>query len=233
MTHVLFIQNGEQDGPGLFASTLADRGIELSTVHAWNGEPIPAESSGFAGIAFGGGGQSAYETAKFPYLRDEMQLIRAAREAATPMLGMCLGAQLMAGALGGNVFPNAAKEIGFYEVSFTAEAARDPLWQDLPRPFIPAQWHGDTFSLPGDAALLASSALAANQLFRIDDLHYGLQFHLEFDLPVLTQIIASDGEWLRANGVDPAQFRADAERLLPAAGPVAKTVFTRWTELLA
>lgn len=232
-TRALFIQNGEQDGPGLFASALAERGVELSVTHAWRGEAVPSDPTAFAGIALGGGSMSAWETDQFPYLAHELQLIRAARLERVPLLGMCLGAQLMAGALGGEVFPNHAKEIGFFEVTFSPDAAADRLWHSIPQPFVPVHWHGDTFSLPREATLLASSALAANQLFRIDDLHYGVQFHLEIDLPLLSEMIATDGGgWLPANGVDPALLLADARRCLPAVAPVARTVFSRWADLL-
>src|SRR5580700_5619391 len=122
MKRVLFIQNGEQDHPGLFAKVLRDHGVALDIVNAGCGESTPVDLDRWAGIAVGGGGMSAYETERYPFLSDEEALIRTARAARKPMLGMCLGAQLMAGALGGKVLPNRAKEIGFYDVRFTPAA---------------------------------------------------------------------------------------------------------------
>ncbi|MES2568440.1 MAG: type 1 glutamine amidotransferase, partial [Verrucomicrobiota bacterium] len=101
---------------------------------------------------------SAYETDRYPFLRHEMALIQSARLQNKPVLGICLGAQLMAAAFGGLVFPHTTKEIGLFEVRFTRDAEADPLWEGLTVPFAPVHWHGDTFSLPPGAALLASSA---------------------------------------------------------------------------
>jgi len=234
MTRVLFIQNGEYDVPGLFAKVLAERGATVDVVHAWAGEAVPSTADAWAGVAVGGGAMSAYETDEFPFLGDEARLIRAARDSRRPVFGMCLGAQLMAGALGGKVFANAAKEIGFHEVRFTPAALHDPLWQEhAGASFRPVHWHRDTFSLPPDATLLASSDLTANQLFSLDTTLYGLQFHLEIDEPVLTAMIRSDDEGsLIRDGVDPEQFLREAALACPKVAPIAHAVFTRWAEML-
>jgi GMP synthase (glutamine-hydrolysing) len=231
MKRVLFIQNGEQDRPGLFARVLHDHGVALDIVLAGCGESTPTDLDRWAGITVGGGGMSAYETERYPFLRDEEILIRSARAARKPLLGMCLGAQLMAGALGGKVFPNRAMEIGFYDVRFTPAAEDDPLWRGQST-FQPVQWHGDTFSLPPGGVLLASSDLTENQLFRLDDTSYGLQFHLEIDEPVLTEMVETDDGWLPQNGVDPRQFLREARLAIPKVEPMARSVFGRWLELL-
>lgn len=229
MSRVLFIQNGEFEGPGLFAPALAARGVELETIHPWRGETVPASADGFSGVSIGGGAMSAFQTEEFPYLADEMRLIKAAK---VPLLGMCLGAQLMAMAFGGDVFANREREIGIYEVRFTPAAEHDPLWRGLTAPLFPVHWHGDTFSLPPGAELLASSDLTTNQLFRFDDSQYGFQFHLEIDRTMLGEMVALDETPLRAYGVDPAQFLADAARHLPTVESTARTVFDRWVTLL-
>jgi GMP synthase (glutamine-hydrolysing) len=231
MKRVLFIQNGEQDRPGLFAQVLREHGVALDIVEAGCGERTPTDLDAWAGIAIGGGGMSAYEGDRYPFLRDEVTLIRSARAAGKPLLGMCLGAQLMADALGGKVFPNKAKEIGFYDVRFTPAAEGDFLWQGHTT-FQPVQWHGDTFSLPPGAVLLASSDLTENQLFRLDDISYGLQFHLEIDEPVLTEMVETDDGWLPQNGVDPQQFLREARIAIPKVEPMARSVFGRWLKLL-
>ena len=232
MSRVLFIQNGDGEGPGLLAPALAAGGVELLTVHAWRGEAVPVAPDGFAGVAIGGGSMSAYQTAEYPFLEKQIELVQVARVEGRPVLGMCLGAQLMAAAFGGRVFANAAKEIGFHEVRFTAAAERDALWRGHTAPFHPVHWHGDTFTLPPDAELLASSALTPHQLFRVDAALYGFQFHLEIDLPTLTEMIASDDASLRSHGVDPAAFLHAGAEHLPAVAATARSVFARWTALL-
>lgn len=230
---VLFIQNGEYDPPGLLADVLRERGVALEIVHAWNGEPVPTAPAAWNGVAVGGGMMSAYEQEKYPWLRETEELIRATHAAGRPFLGMCLGAQLLAQALGGRVFANTEKEIGLFEVRFTPAAHDDALWKGNTEPLQPVHWHGDTFSLPPEGVLLASSERTENQLFRVGAAPiYGFQFHLEIDLPLLTQMLQSEDEGLRANGVDPAAFLADASARLPEVEPIARAVFTRWKELL-
>jgi GMP synthase-like glutamine amidotransferase len=233
MPRVLFIQNGETEGPGLLAAALAGANLELATIHAWRGEVVPTSSDGFAGIAIGGGAMSACQTAEYPTLLRQIGLAQETRAAGKAMLGLCLGAQLMAAAFGGRVFANTAKEIGLHPVRLTPECALDPLWRGCPTTLHPVHWHGDTFSLPPAAAHLAASDLTAQQLFRLDRALYGLQFHLEIDLPMLREMIATDADALCGHGVDPEAFLAEAERHLPALEPIARTIFTRWAALLA
>ena len=232
MRRVLFVQNGDQDGPGLLALAIRECGVELSTVHPWSGETVPETLAGFDGLAIGGGSMSAYETAEYPYLSRELSLIAAAQAEKKPVLGMCLGAQLLATALGGRVFPSRQKEIGLQEVRFTAAATDDPLWRGDTAPLHPVHWHGDTFTLPPGAELLASSEITPHQLFRAPGSHYGFQFHLEIDLPSLRAMAADDHPGLRASGIDPAAFVAAGEAHLPAIEPLAHRVFARWAGLL-
>lgn len=232
MKRVLFIQNGEFDPPGLLHTALNAQGVTLDFIHAWNGERMPESPNSWDAIAIGGGAMSAYQKGEFPYLQDEEALIIAARDAGRPVLGICLGAQLMASAFGGQVFPNHAKEIGFYDVRFTPQAERDLLWRGHTETFQPIHWHGDTFTLPPDATLLASSDLTPNQLFRVNENLYGFQFHLEIDEPLLVQMIESDDEGgLPKNGVNPQRFLQEARLALPKVKPLADAVFKRWAEV--
>lgn len=232
MKHVLFVQHGFEDGPGLFAKVMAESGVDLKIVHPWRGERVPEDLRDLDGLVLGGGSMSAYEADTLPFLHDEMALIRSARTSGKPVLGMCLGAQLMAAGLGGIVYPNAKKEIGFFEVTFAPEAAQDPLWQGCNLPFSPAHWHGDTFRLPVGAKCLASSELTANQLFVMNRQLYGFQFHLEFDLPTVEEMVVGDADYLKANGIDPREMLQKAALHLPQVEPIARTVFGRWAMLL-
>lgn len=233
MKPILYLQNDEQDGPGLLGTVLRELGASLEVVHVWSGEEVPVQPNGWSAIALGGGGMSVYEAEEHLFLKDEEALIRSARYQQIPLFGLCLGAQLMASACGGRVFANGAKEVGFYPVKLTPEAAGDPLWQGQPGEFEPVHWHGDTFTLPPGATLLASSEITPNQMFRLEDRHYGLQFHLEIDRPVLTEMIETDREALPGVGVDPEAFLRRSTSALPAVEPIGRAVFTRWLEMVA
>ncbi|MGC3992161.1 MAG: gamma-glutamyl-gamma-aminobutyrate hydrolase family protein [Chthoniobacteraceae bacterium] len=233
MKHVLHIQNGPHDKPGLFEQALVSAGVAITTMHPWRGEPVPSTLQGFDGLSLGGGGMSAYETEQYPFLKDEMRLVREAAQDDKPVYGMCLGAQIMAAALGARVYANREKEIGFYAIDLLPEAQEDALWRDCDPRFAPMSWHGDTFDLPAGAVRLASSALTPNQLFRAGRALYGFQFHLEVDGPLLTEMIETSREGLTAQGVDADAFLQSAEERLPQVLDTATTVYARWAELLA
>jgi GMP synthase (glutamine-hydrolysing) len=232
MTRVLFVQNGEFDHAGLFEKVMAELGVALDVVHAWRGDEVPAAPNGWAGVVLGGGAMSAYEQDEFRFLHAEEILIRAARKMKRPIFGFCLGAQLMADAFGGSVMPNRAKEIGLHEVRFLPEAETDPLWHGCTAPLRPIHWHRDTFTIPPDGVRLAFSALTENQLFRVDDLHNGMQFHLEIDQPSLAEMVQEDEPSLVSNGVDPKAFLREAAEVLPQAEPIAREIFRRWAAML-
>jgi GMP synthase (glutamine-hydrolysing) len=233
MTRVLFVQNGEYDHAGLFEKVMGEIGVTVEVVHAWRGDPVPTVPNGWAGIVLGGGAMSAFEQEEYLFLHAEEMLIRSARKAKRPVFGFCLGAQLMASAIGGEVFPNRAKEIGLQEIRFLPEAENDALWHGHTGPLRPVHWHRDTFSLPPEAVRLAYSDLTENQLFRVDDLHYGMQFHLEIDEESLIEMVETDDGSLARSGVNPEEFLRQASQVLPHAEPIARAIFTRWSRLLS
>ena len=163
------------EGVGLLGDVWSARGIgyEYADLAAGGSSPDPRD---FDGLVFMGGPMSVNDD--LPYLRIEEQMIRDAAAKEKPVLGICLGAQLIAKALGAAVRKNGAKEIGWYDVDFTAHAVQDPLFRGLRRETV-FHWHGETFDLPEGAVLLASSRLCRNQAFRAGRNAYGLQFHLE------------------------------------------------------
>jgi GMP synthase (glutamine-hydrolysing) len=121
----------------------------------------------------------AYETEKHAFLAEECRLIREVVRRHRPVLGVCLGAQLLASALGANVYPGQQAEVGFGSVELTPEGKRDFLFQSVEGPVPVFDWHGDTFDLPEGAVLLASSKQYLHQAFRFGVCAYGLQFHVE------------------------------------------------------
>ena len=229
---ILFIQHGETDKPGLLAEALERSRVAVEIAHPYLGEKLPASLEAFGGLAVGGGAQGAYETDKYPYLSLECDLIREAAHAGKPVLGLCLGAQLMASALGAPVRPGARREIGFFPVTLDPIAKYDPLLCDLPTDFVATHWHGDFFDLPAAGMRLASSALTPNQLFRYGCGLYGLQFHLEMTPEIFEEMLVGSDDYLLAAGADPAQLRRDAWKFLPPLRETADKVFSRWAAML-
>jgi len=145
---------------------------------------------GYHGLVVLGGPMSVNDAARLHHLTTEMKLIEQAMALNLPVLGICLGAQLIAKTLGAEVYPNREKEIGWYDVTPTAQAPSDPLLGQLRETEKLFQWHGDTFNLPASSTHLAFSSLCANQAFRYGADVYGLQFHLEVDESMINR-------WLR------------------------------------
>lgn len=232
MKKVLFIQHGDVDKPGLVAEVLAELSIELCVVHPYAGEPLPSDASNFDGLVLGGGGQSAYEVELHPYLESECGLIRSALVSKKPVLGLCLGAQLIARALGAKVQRAERKEIGFFPVTLTRDAAADPMARELPGVFGAAHWHGDIFEIPDGSVRLASTALTPNQMFRHGQNCYGFQFHLEMTPALFEELVRDSEDYLVDSGAVPDELIREAREVLPLFEPSARAAFKKWAGFL-
>jgi GMP synthase-like glutamine amidotransferase len=173
------VQHVAYEGPGAVATALAEVGASLDLVRVDLGQslPPPGAVADMAGLVVMGGPMGVYDD--LAWLRDERELLRAAVDAGLPVLGVCLGAQQLAAALGGEVTPGPAPECGVGEVHLTTEAITDPVFGPAPTPLPCVHWHADTFSLPAGAVRLAGNHAYENQAFRTGARAYGLQFHVE------------------------------------------------------
>ena len=213
---------------GRIEPELASRGIGIDYADLYQpgaAEPDPAR---YDGLICMGGAMSVNDG--LPYLEREARWIAQAMEAGRPVLGVCLGAQLIAKALGARVYRNPVKEIGWFEIELTGEGAADPLFAGAAQRETVFQWHGETFDLPPGARWLASSPACRHQAFRIGASAYALQFHLEVTPEMIADWCSQDlncGDMreLRA----PIDFAYNAPRL----STLAQQVFGRWCDLLA
>lgn len=164
------------EGPGHLADFFAARGHGMNLIAIDAGASVPTTIEGMAALVLLGGPMSVNDP--LPWIEAEQALIRAAIARNIPVLGICLGAQLIAGALGGQVGPNAVREIGWHDVQRPATAPAHPWLADLPQRFEAFHWHGETFTLPAGATLLLESEHCRHQAFAYGSA-LGLQFHLE------------------------------------------------------
>lgn len=231
MATALVVQHVAVEGPGLLGAALQARGVALRTVRVFAGQPVPARCDADALVVMGGP-MGVYEDDRYPHLRDERRLIESALAAGLPLLGTCLGSQLLASALGARVYPNTRKEIGWHAVELTAAAGDDALLGGAPDRFTPVHWHGDVFDLPAGAVSLARSALTAHQAFRHGANAWGLLFHLELDRAQLDSWLVAFADEMRAAGIAPAAITADADARLAAAAAVGAQVFARFAALI-
>jgi GMP synthase-like glutamine amidotransferase len=184
--NVLIIKHIEVEGPGSIEYCLRQEKISYQIFNLKPGVPLPRLDD-LTHIVLLGGPMNVYEEDRYPFLREEDLFIKEAIQRGKSILGICLGAQLIAKALGANVFKAPVKEIGWYDVSLTRIGSIDPLFSKLPKTFSVFQWHEDTFEIPHSAILIATSALVPCQAFRYGDNAFGLQFHLEVTQEMIRQ----------------------------------------------
>ncbi len=179
MQKVLILQHMRENPKGFVGSLLDEYSIDYDVIDVEK-EILPEQINHAAVIAFGGD-QHVYDDHLYPYFRQEKELIQQAVEHNIPFLGLCLGGQLLAAALGAQVKRHSMTEVGFFDVQLTDAGKSDPLFAGLPGYQKVFHWHEDTFDLPSDAVLLATSQNTDNQAFRYGQSAYGLQYHIEID----------------------------------------------------
>jgi GMP synthase (glutamine-hydrolysing) len=191
MLHI--IQNDPEVPPGTISENLDDLGVLYVVHHPYSGEPLP-EVRDVSALIVLGGAMGANDDARQPFLYDLKGFIRQVVAAGVPYLGICLGGQLLAAALGARVASNRWEELGCLPVSLTAEGLRDVLFSGLPGVFDSFQWHHDSFDIPEDGVLLASSPACPYQAFRVGSCAWGTQFHPEVTEAIIRDWCAWDPE---------------------------------------
>lgn len=201
---VLSIIHQDDAASGVFAEAVAERGDELTEWSISNGAEPPAPAESYDAVLVFGGAMHVDQERHHPWLRDEDSLIRGLLDRRIPVLGVCLGAQLVAKALGSRVGPLASPQIGWFDVEQTREAADDPVFADLPRRFSSFQWHSYAFDLPANAIPLARDSVCL-QAYRAGESAWGIQFHAE-----VTKESVDD--WFRSSKPPDAPLDLDALR---------------------
>ena len=230
---VAIFRHSPTEGPGYFATYLEAHSIEWKLVRIDAGEAVPASAGEFSGLAFMGGPMSVNDD--LPWIPGVLRLIRAAAERQLPVLGHCLGAQLMSKALGGTVGMSPQKEIGWGRVD-VADNEQARAWFGDTRGFLSFHWHGETFSIPPGGVCVASSPHCDHQAFVLDR-HLGLQFHVEMTPEMIRNWCQSgEGEIERSvcATVQPvAEIESHLQARLAVLNGVAARLYAHWIKGLA
>ena len=232
MAEVLVLQHVAPETAGRIGDAVTAAGHSLRVVRSFAGEPVPESLEGAAGLVVMGGPMGVYECDRFPFLRDELRLIEEALRSERPLLGVCLGSQLLAQALGADVRPGAAKEIGWHGLTLSEAAATDLLLSGAPGAFTGFHWHGDVFDLPSGAVGLARSEQTACQAFRYGPNAWGLLFHMEVTESMVAAMVRAFPDELAAAGLEGREILANTAAHLPTLERIGTGAFARFAKLL-
>ena len=221
MKQVLAIRHLAFEDLGTLEPAFVAAGYQVRYVEAPTGSLQMLDIAAPDVVVVLGGPIGAYEEDRYPLLRDELALIEARLKASRPLLGICLGAQLIAGVGGARVYAGEQKEIGWGEVELTAEGSQSVLAPLAAKPVL--HWHGDTFDLPRNAEHLASTALYPNQAFSIGSRVLALQFHLEASAQTLESWLVGHAVELAHAGVDLQSLRDNAPDSSPLGGEILRS----------
>jgi len=208
MSEVLAIRHVEFEHLGMMEKVLKELGYSFMYLDTPSGAKLNKSLEEFSLIVVLGGYMGAYEEEKYPFLSYEFKLMEEALKKEIPLLGICLGAQMLAKVLGAKVYPgDKGKEIGWYEITKVGE---HPYFEEFPKKLKVLQWHGDTFDLPADAVRIFSSEKYPNQAF-VYNKAVGLQFHIEVDKELLKTWINAYKKEVEKEGLNPEKILTDAK----------------------
>lgn len=236
MRTVVVFRFSQAEGPGYLGDFLTENGILWTQINVDAGDSLPTGINGFSGLVLMGGPMSVNDN--LPWIPPLLELVRQATKQDIPVLGHCLGGQLMSKALGGKVTHNPVKEIGWGEVSKVGQNPTPDWLGSLPSSFEVFQWHGETFSIPEGATRLLESAFCPNQAWLLNDRHLALQCHIEMTAPMIKAWCEVGADEIRQATQSPAVLQPAAmlenmsDRLGKLHG-IANILYTKWIEKLA
>ena len=227
MKTALVLQHLEFENAGLIGNVLVKRGYELKNLDATRDDisAFPVNEADI--IIILGGPIGVYDGERYPFINQELKLIEKSLKIKKPMVGVCLGAQLIASVLGAKVQPMGKKEIGFSSLQLTDEGQKSPLELIGTTPVL--HWHGDEFEIPEGAKRLAETGICPNQAFSYENI-LALQFHLEADLDYFGHWLVGHASELNQAGIDPVDLRNDAKKYQGDLRTKAEKIFNLWCE---
>lgn len=234
MARVLVLQHVESEGLGIINKAVKQSGIKTDLIRIFKNDRIPKSLEGYNGLIILGGPMGVYEEDIYPFIKDEIALIKNVIRDDSPILGICLGAQMLAKAAGADVYKGKKKEIGWYKIKLSDEGKRGSLFIGLPDEFTVFQWHGDTFDIPENSKCLAFSELFPNQIIKVGKNAYGLQFHLEVTEDMIKNWIdVNDRELASVKSyINPKNILKDTPGNIETIHRYGEAVFSRFFSLI-
>ena len=225
-------QHIDCEGPGSLWDALKAKKVGVEILKPFKGDPIPDHLGD--GLVVLGGPMGVYEEKKFPWMTEELNAVRRCLKNSIPVLGVCLGSQMLAHAAGGQVFRGAMPEVGWYPITLTPTGHLDQLLLEIPSSFDAFHWHGDTFTLPEDAQRLAGSDYYPNQIFKVGNNAYGFQCHLETTEEMIRSWASIYAKELTPQGgpIRPEQIETRLSERAHALKAIGEKVFSRFAALL-
>jgi GMP synthase (glutamine-hydrolysing) len=235
MKRLMLIQHEAFEPLGTLDPVIRQQGVGIKFVNFEHHPDVRPTMEKYQGLILMGGYMGVYESHIYDHLNHEMKLIEEALKRELPILGICLGSQILAHVLGARVQKHTDREMGWYDVHFTEAATSDPLLGDFKPCEKLFQSHGDVFDIPSSAVHLASSDLCMGQAFRYGKNVYGIQFHLEIDQPTIDawfQMPENIEIFQDSRGVfQPDVIRADTSRFLPRSMDLSRSFFFKFLEM--
>ena len=233
MGKIWVLQNTEPQNLGIAAQVFQSYGLEPVYVRTFAGEEVPLarHMNDALGLVVLGGPMGVYDNKHYPFLDSAMRLINQALKEEKPVLGICLGSQLLAAVLGASITRGPQKEIGWHSIDLLPAASENPLMSEIEKSFMGYHWHGDCFDLPKGASALASSERTACQAFAYGPKAYGILFHMEVTEQVIGDMVRRFDDEVREEGLDGERILADAAQHLNALQANGRVFFQNWASL--